>query len=105
MERVHSTGWRLNPQPTRYVNLWACWCLCLVPATAVVHVCPDCPTADNLNEPVVKETANLSLQRFNEESRLANYFTLENITRASSQVKKNICHSSFFEKHSGMLLE
>ncbi|XP_054458870.1 fetuin-B-like isoform X2 [Anoplopoma fimbria] len=56
-----------------------------VPATAVVQVCPDCPTADNLNEPVVKETANLSLQRFNEESRLANYFTLENITRASSQ--------------------
>ncbi|KAM8875417.1 fetuin-B-like [Spinachia spinachia] len=56
-----------------------------VPATAVVDVCPDCPTADDLNEPVVKETANLSLQRFNEESRLANYFTLENITRASSQ--------------------
>ncbi|XP_067454192.1 fetuin-B [Thunnus thynnus] len=56
-----------------------------VPATAVVDVCPDCPTADNLNEPVVKETANLSLQRFNEESRLANYFTLENITKASSQ--------------------
>ncbi|XP_034737337.1 fetuin-B [Etheostoma cragini] len=56
-----------------------------VPATAVVDVCPDCPTADNLNEPVVKETANLSLQRFNEESQLANYFTLENITRASSQ--------------------
>ncbi|KAF3835480.1 hypothetical protein F7725_028038 [Dissostichus mawsoni] len=48
-------------------------------------VCPDCPTADNLNEPVVKETANLSLQRFNEESSLANYFKLENITRASSQ--------------------
>lgn len=56
-----------------------------VPATAVVDVCPDCPTSDNLNEPVVKETANLSLQRFNEESHLANYFTLENITRASSQ--------------------
>lgn len=56
-----------------------------VPATAVVDVCPDCPTADNLNEPVVKETVNLSLQRFNEESRLANYFTLENITQASSQ--------------------
>ncbi|XP_040896569.1 fetuin-B [Toxotes jaculatrix] len=56
-----------------------------VPATAVVDVCPDCPTADNLNEPVVKETANLSLQRFNEESQLANYFTLENITKASSQ--------------------
>ncbi|XP_058494558.1 fetuin B [Solea solea] len=56
-----------------------------VPATAVVGVCPDCPTADNMNEPVVKETATLSLQRFNEESRLANYFTLERITRASSQ--------------------
>ncbi|KAM9358236.1 fetuin-B [Symphorus nematophorus] len=56
-----------------------------VPATAVVDVCPDCPTAENLNEPVVMETANLSLQRFNEESRLANYFTLENITKASSQ--------------------
>ncbi|KAJ4943445.1 hypothetical protein JOQ06_005946 [Pogonophryne albipinna] len=56
-----------------------------VPPTAVVSVCPDCPTADNLNEPVVKDTANLSLQRFNEESSLANYFTLENITRASSQ--------------------
>ncbi|XP_070765644.1 fetuin-B [Enoplosus armatus] len=56
-----------------------------VPATAVVDVCPDCPTAENLNEPVIEETANLSLQRFNEESRLANYFTLENITRASSQ--------------------
>ncbi|XP_034529921.1 fetuin-B [Notolabrus celidotus] len=56
-----------------------------VPATAVVAECPDCPTADNLDDPVVKETANLSLQRFNEESRLANYFTLENITKASSQ--------------------
>ncbi|XP_070688757.1 fetuin-B-like [Pempheris klunzingeri] len=56
-----------------------------VPATAVVDVCQDCPTAENLNEPVVKETANLSLQRFNEESGLANYFTLENVTKASSQ--------------------
>ncbi|XP_072245061.1 fetuin-B-like [Leuresthes tenuis] len=56
-----------------------------VPATAVVDVCPDCPTAENLDEPVIKETVNLSLQRFNEESHLANYFTLENITKASSQ--------------------
>ncbi|XP_035766682.1 fetuin-B [Neolamprologus brichardi] len=56
-----------------------------VPATAVVDTCPDCPTAENLNEPIVKETANLCLQRFNEESHLANYFTLENITKASSQ--------------------
>ncbi|XP_076010539.1 fetuin-B-like [Genypterus blacodes] len=56
-----------------------------VPAVAVLNVCPDCPTADNLEEPVVKETANLSLQRFNKESYLANYFSLENITKASSQ--------------------
>nr|XP_020489350.1 fetuin-B-like [Labrus bergylta] len=56
-----------------------------VPATAVIEECPDCPTAENLDEPVVKETANLSLQRFNGESSLANYFTLEKITRAYSQ--------------------
>uniref|UniRef100_A0A3Q3M3S5 Uncharacterized LOC113139613 n=1 Tax=Mastacembelus armatus TaxID=205130 RepID=A0A3Q3M3S5_9TELE len=56
-----------------------------VPATSVVRVCPDCPTAENLNDPIIKETVSLSLQRFNEESRLNNYFTLENITRASSQ--------------------
>ncbi|XP_071342456.1 fetuin-B-like isoform X2 [Trachinotus anak] len=56
-----------------------------VPASAIGRRCPDCPTAVNLDEPAVKETANLSLQRFNEESRLANYFTLENITKASSQ--------------------
>ncbi|XP_040926530.1 fetuin-B isoform X2 [Betta splendens] len=56
-----------------------------VPATAVVTVCPDCPTSENLNEPVVEETASLALQRFNDESGLANFFSLENITRASSQ--------------------
>ncbi len=56
-----------------------------VPASAIGRRCPDCPTAVNLDEPPVKETANLSLQRFNEDSRLANYFTLENITKASSQ--------------------
>ncbi|KAM3876208.1 fetuin-B [Diretmus argenteus] len=56
-----------------------------VPATEVVDTCPDCPTSDKLDEPIVMETANLSLQRFNAESRLDNYFILENITKASSQ--------------------
>ncbi|XP_027884630.1 fetuin-B-like [Xiphophorus couchianus] len=41
--------------------------------------------ADNLNEPVIKETAKLALQKFNKESHLVNYFTLENITKASLQ--------------------
>ncbi|KAG7231742.1 hypothetical protein INR49_010429 [Caranx melampygus] len=57
----------------------------IVPSTAVVQECPDCPTADDLNEPVVKETVNLSLQRFNEESGLSNLFRVEKITAASSQ--------------------
>ncbi|XP_010738495.2 fetuin-B [Larimichthys crocea] len=56
-----------------------------VPADAVLNVCPDCPTPDNLDEPIVKETANLSLQRFNKESNHVNYFALGNITRSCSQ--------------------
>lgn len=56
-----------------------------VPSTAVVQNCPDCPTADDVNEPVVKDTANLSLQKFNEESGLSNLFRVENITKASLQ--------------------
>ncbi|KAM7409298.1 hypothetical protein PAMA_000987 [Pampus argenteus] len=56
-----------------------------VPATAVREACEDCPTAMNLNDPIVKDVARLSLQRFNKESYLANYFILENITKASSQ--------------------
>ncbi|XP_028301088.1 fetuin-B-like [Gouania willdenowi] len=54
-------------------------------ATAVVRDCPDCPTADSLDDPIVKETARLSLLKFNQDSSLANYFSLENITMASYQ--------------------
>uniref|UniRef100_A0A3B5K6V7 Fetuin-B-like n=1 Tax=Takifugu rubripes TaxID=31033 RepID=A0A3B5K6V7_TAKRU len=51
----------------------------------MVRQCPDCPTADDVNDPHVREAANLSLQKFNKESRLSNHFRLENITGASSQ--------------------
>lgn len=52
----------------------------------MLDLCPDCPTADDVNDIGIREMANLSLQRFNKESRLGNHFRLENITRASSQV-------------------
>ncbi|XP_039985767.1 fetuin-B [Xiphias gladius] len=56
-----------------------------VPSAEVVGVCPDCPTSVNLNEPIVTKTARLSLQKFNDQSHLANYFALENITAARAQ--------------------
>lgn len=56
-----------------------------VPATVIVDICPDCPTTERLDEPIIVETANLSLQKFNRGSGLANYFTLLNLTGASMQ--------------------
>lgn len=56
-----------------------------IPAVKVVRECPDCPTADDLNDPIVRDTSSLCLQRFNEESGLSNYFRLDNITKAYSQ--------------------
>ncbi|XP_041647298.1 fetuin-B-like [Cheilinus undulatus] len=54
-------------------------------AFEVLRACPDCPTSNNLDEPRVKETSDLALAKFNQESGLAKYFSLEKITRASFQ--------------------
>ncbi|XP_037530399.1 fetuin-B [Nematolebias whitei] len=51
----------------------------------VIESCPDCPTPNEPNDPIVMETARLSLKKFNEESHLENYFTLENITKDRTQ--------------------
>ncbi|KAB5559231.1 hypothetical protein PHYPO_G00026600 [Pangasianodon hypophthalmus] len=56
-----------------------------VPAAAIVDVCPDCPTTESLNDPIVAETANLSLEKFNKDTTMSNYFILLNITGAKMQ--------------------
>lgn len=57
-----------------------------VPAAAIAATCPDCPTTESLNDPIVAETASLSLEKFNKETTVSNYFVLLNITGARMQV-------------------
>ncbi|XP_012990582.2 fetuin-B [Esox lucius] len=56
-----------------------------VPGRTILNLCPDCPTAILLDDPNIVKTANLSLQTFNKQSNLSNYFTLLNITGGRMQ--------------------
>ncbi|KAG7268237.1 hypothetical protein CRUP_033886 [Coryphaenoides rupestris] len=65
--------------------------------------CPDCATPDRLDDPIVMDTTKLSLQRFNAESTLANFFSLQHVTRASSQ-HKGFCRATHTSYNDSMVL-
>ncbi|KAJ8278310.1 hypothetical protein GJAV_G00086250 [Gymnothorax javanicus] len=56
-----------------------------VPASRIIAVCPDCPSATSLDDKDVLKTVEMALEKYNKESGNANYFRLLNITRASLQ--------------------
>lgn len=55
-----------------------------VPAARVSEICPDCPSHIALDNAEVQKTVSSSLEKFNKESGLANYFAVLNVTRATS---------------------
>uniref|UniRef100_A0A8C4S5A5 Si:ch211-262h13.5 n=1 Tax=Erpetoichthys calabaricus TaxID=27687 RepID=A0A8C4S5A5_ERPCA len=54
---------------------------------AVHHVCPECPLLIDVKSPAAIQAAGISLKKYNEESHLRNYFSIDQITRASTQNK------------------
>ncbi|XP_036442949.1 histidine-rich glycoprotein-like isoform X1 [Colossoma macropomum] len=56
-----------------------------VPTSKIALVCPDCPVLIPLDNEEVQKTMRMGLEKYNKESMQANYFTLLNITRATSQ--------------------
>ncbi|XP_007434935.2 fetuin-B isoform X1 [Python bivittatus] len=53
--------------------------------SAITRGCPDCPVPGNPSEATFQETAAESLAKFNAENNHIHYFTILNVTRASSQ--------------------
>ncbi|XP_056893723.1 fetuin-B-like isoform X2 [Takifugu flavidus] len=51
----------------------------------ILRECSHCPKPVDVNDPHVREAANLSLEKFNKESRLGNHFRLEKITKARGE--------------------
>ncbi|KAG2463144.1 FETUB protein, partial [Polypterus senegalus] len=54
---------------------------------AVHRVCPKCPLLIDVKSPAAIQAAGILLKKYNEESHLRNYFSIDQITRASTQNK------------------
>ncbi|XP_030647476.1 fetuin B [Chanos chanos] len=55
------------------------------PASKISSVCPDCPTPIALDNEEITKTVKMSMEKFNKESGLFNYFAPLNVIKASSQ--------------------
>lgn len=72
-------------KPQRVVRLYKYNCVVRrVPVTKVVETCPDCSAHVSFDHDEIQKTVSSSLEKFNKENGLANYFALLNVTRATS---------------------